>query len=162
VQSEDGDRVIVKASTPEAQATVDYFALNTAHFDAAASSIRIPFPTGPEPEDSRVDLRTRAWHTAVERAGKLSHEKPHMRRAHQEQITGLIGAYGFWSVWATVLWDRYRDRGLVSALLLPPAAKPAAGMLAVAAEPPSSLRGNAADFPGTRADALFEESESGR
>lgn len=154
------EEVIVKASTPEAQATIDRFALNGAFFDRTTSVSRIPFPTGAQIDDSRVELRTRAWHTAAKLAGGLRHQSPTVRHAVQMQFYSLIAAYGFWSVWATVLWDQFRDRRLLSAMLLPPASKTAPA--GAAAAPRSSLSGNAGSFPGTRADALFHESESGR
>jgi hypothetical protein len=146
---ETAERALVKATTPAAQATIDYFALNTHYYDPATSTFRIPRADQLAMVDQRVDLRTEAWTTAKTFGEELRDDpEPSLRRALSTQIRQTIQGGGFWSTWATALWQRVPEPTLIARMLLPP--RPPTALTATTGTPP--LAGEAGRFPGTRSD----------
>jgi hypothetical protein len=132
------------------QLTVDYFALND-HVEP----LDPPFDNGlPLTEDAdllardwvdpRKELRDRAWHHARTAAEQLAAVPDAQRGVIVPLVRTLAGDSGFWSTWATVLWESSSDPELVAAVLQPPGdATPGPDALA----PPHP-------FPSTRPDWL--------
>jgi hypothetical protein len=142
------ERVLVQATTPTAQATIDYFALNTRYFDSVDKILRIPRIDHESLVDRRLDLRTEAWLAAAKHGPTLRRAASSpSRHAFLVVIQEMIATRGFWSTWITVLWRELADRSTVATLALPPRV----GGL-TAATP--ALAGAAQDFPGTRGDWL--------
>lgn len=142
------ERVIVEATTPAAQETIDYFALNTRYYDRSANTLRIPRIDYDSLVDRRLDLRTEAWEEAATHGAALKQaEDPAQRRVFLVAIRQMMAGRGFWSTWVTVLWRELADRSTVATLALPPRVSG----LATATQP---LAGAAQDFPGTRGDWL--------
>jgi hypothetical protein len=142
------DAAIVRASTPGAQATLDRFALNTPYYDPAADLIAVPIRDHERMLDRRLELRTEAWHKATEIAGFLRIAQDDTeRRAITTMLRMIVASMGFWSTWATVLWNELGDRALLQDVLLPQ--RPAAPSLSTQA-----LWDVGTQFAGTRSDAL--------
>jgi hypothetical protein len=148
---ETAERALVKATNTAAQATIDYFALNTPYYDPATSTFRIPRADKFAMVDRRVDLRTEAWTTAKTFGEELRDDpEPSLRRALSTQIRQMIQGSGFWSTWATVLWQTLPEPAPITRMLLPPRPPTVPGTTAAA----QSLTGEAGRFPGTRSDWL--------
>lgn len=148
----DGEgRVSVVAQDGRASVTVAYFALNGL----------LPRDPGPEVGDveafhatvdyldPRPGLRERAWEQASLFAAELRDTVGEERRRLVRMIHLAAASTGFWSVWATVLWQSLQDADVLATALLPPAAPLRAEADAVAAEPPGHHA-----FGGTRRDWL--------
>lgn len=148
------DMAIVTGTTAAARATIDTFALN-GRYAAADGTMRMPASAYLAREDNRPFLRTEVWLRAEQVADQIAAIDAAMRPMLLEQVRMLAAASGFWSVWATVLWNRFGDHSMLAAVLLPhrPAARDAAGaaMLAGSAVLQGGLH---LAFPGTRVDWL--------
>jgi hypothetical protein len=108
---------IVRGRDPRAQATIDAFALNTEYFQPAEHQLRIPFGDYLSRRDPRLINRTRVWQMATESAHQISNlgnPEPLL-----SQLRTLAAATGYWSVWATVLWEYFGDPRPISAVLGP-------------------------------------------
>ncbi len=148
---DDDGRVSVVAQDGRASVTVGYFALNGL----------LPRDPGPEVDDveafrltvdyvdPRPGLREQAWKQAEYYAGEMRRSDGEERGRLLATIHLVAANTGFWSVWATVLWQSLQDADVLETALLPPAAPLRAGADAVAAEP----AGHHA-FGGTRRDWL--------
>ena len=113
--------VIVEGTTPAARATVDFFALNTAYYDATQHTLRIPRVDYESLTDRRIDARTEVWNDARTAATQLRTVRhPATRAALTTILRHTIEGSGCWSTWATVLWRDLQDRQLLAALLMPP------------------------------------------
>ena len=136
--------VVVHAQSPQAQATLDRFALNTPYFNAAANTVSVPETHHEQLLDRRLDMRSQAWQHASEIAELLAQtsDEP-TRKALVDTARRLAEAVGFWSVWATVLWSKHQDPALLAAVLMP-------GGGAAPPPPRSASRGAAARRPGRR------------
>jgi hypothetical protein len=112
--------VIVRACSPAAQATIDYFGLNTHYYNQNDNSFRIPKKDYLSMVDRRVDLRTEAWHNAQQYADYLKETDTELLiNAFLQQARIIIQSGGFWSTWATVMWQSFHDKTLLEKLLLP-------------------------------------------
>ncbi len=144
-------RVSVVAQDGRADVTVDFFALN-------GLVARDP---GPEVEDAelfrltvdyvdpRPGLREQAWEQAELFAAELAPTEGEERRRLVRMVHLAAASTGFWSVWATVLWQSLQDADVLATALLPPAAPLRAG----AGAPGAGPVGHHA-FGGTRRDWL--------
>jgi hypothetical protein len=72
--------------------------------------------------DPRHEQRDAAWRDAEAALDRLLPGPPAVRDVLVDQLARLAEARGFWSVWATVVWDRTHDRDLLATVLLPQAA----------------------------------------
>lgn len=109
------ERVLVVARTPAAAATVRRFSLNTPFHPAGAP----PADATPDERDAydpRLERRTAAWHHAHDAADEWLEGDRAGRAAVVRAISWTVRFEGFWSVWATVLWQRAQDEALLDAL----------------------------------------------
>jgi hypothetical protein len=114
------DRVMVVARTAAGVATIRRFALNTPfHVEPTRDALRLPAGTTLgeiEAYDPRLARRTASWHHAHHAAAALHAARPEARDAVLQTISWTVSFEGFWSVWATVLWERLRDEAVLDAL----------------------------------------------
>jgi hypothetical protein len=126
-RSERAERVIVRGTTPAARATVRHFALNTACYDEASSTFRVPRWAQSTLMDRRAELRTEAWTAAEELAEALVRGR--FARPLVDVARRGLAWRGFWFTTLTVLRARL-EPGEVARVLSSP---------------------RPAGFPGTRA-----------
>jgi hypothetical protein len=123
----DGDtgHVTVAATTAEAASTVGYFALN-GFFPEEAAFV----PASAEEEaraqlvdyiDPRPRLRDEVWNQASHFAGRLRDSSGRDREERLGIVHLVAASSGFWSLWATVLWNELEDRDALETVLQPPA-----------------------------------------
>jgi hypothetical protein len=148
--------VIVRACSPAARATLDGFALNTFYFDETENRVGVPEAYDQALLDRRLELRTEAWTIATQVVGLLAAaDEPAARAAILATARRLAAAVGFWSVWATVLWDKTGDRGLAADVLMPGGARDLAEPALARREDREAAQPAASShFAGTRADWL--------
>jgi len=110
------ERVLVRGHTPAAVATIERFALNTAHHvadpDDGGDALLLPAGTPLELLDAcdpRLERRTEAWVDAHVAADALAAAPPTGRGAALRSLGWGMRFSGFWSVWAQVLWARLQD-----------------------------------------------------
>ncbi|HEY2714678.1 MAG TPA: hypothetical protein VGI73_00500 [Solirubrobacterales bacterium] len=145
---EEPARVLVEATEERSQATIAYFALND-HVPALGRD----FPLEPDADlltrdwvDPRLELRTRAWGIADLAATQIAGAEGFERATVVAVVASLAEDTGFWSVWATVLWERLGDPEVLAQILQPPGGAEA-GLEAEGEAPPHR-------FPATRPDWL--------
>ena len=151
------EHVIVRGRTDRAQATVRLFALNSIYYDEHQGELRIPRSAYLRMDDSRLQERTAAWLRAEEASQLAAQaEGAFARTLLLDQIRVMASMTGFWSVWATVFWNRFEDLETVRRVTIEPARTAAADGGGPAERPAPALSGpgphNA--FPGTRADGI--------
>jgi hypothetical protein len=152
--------VIVHGRTDRAKATIDAFALNTRYFDAGRGELRIPRSDYLSMVDTRLHDRKRVWDRATEAASAAaSIDQPAMRNLLLDQIRLTASGSGYWSVWATVFWQRFRDAAMLRRLLMEPPESLRRTLQMRAATgvepaPHSTGPGPHNAFPGTRSDWL--------
>ena len=152
VHSDGGDgRIVVTPNSAAAEATTAYFALNE-HVPALGRE----FPLEPDADlltrdwvDPRQELRTRAWGAAAKAATQIEAAPQPLRPTVLGLVQTLAGDTGFWSTWATVLWDALGDPQVLEATLQSPGLRPDSPLPAAAAIPHP--------FPATRPDWLRAE-----
>lgn len=108
--------VIVRGANERALATIDTFSLNTDYFHSDTNELRIPRDEYLSRVDARLHNRTEAWSRAVRAAELMADHKNDVPLLAQ-QVRMAAATTGFWSVWATVLWQRFSDRDLLSMVL---------------------------------------------
>jgi len=112
---------VVIANTPEAQKTIDHFALNTPYHDLKNKSFKVPQVDHLSRTDARVELRTRAWITAQHMLQLLASDKgTPLFEGVCEQIRHISAASGFWSVWVTLCWNEFQDLKLLEKIFWQP------------------------------------------
>lgn len=139
---------IVRGTTFAAESTIEYFALNTEYYHPATNSFHIPMADYLAAVDRRLDQRTRVWQSAIDLARRINDARnvPGFE-AMVQQAALAVAAAGYWSTWATLLWNELQDRTLLERILLPPT--PAAdNVVNVPGPGPHQI------FPGTRRDWL--------
>jgi hypothetical protein len=151
----EGEQAVVVPTTDSAAETLRYFALDVPLQQPPTMPAVIPSDLDDDDLDvmldPRVELRTEAWTQATAYVQRLKSESdPAGRQAFLAQVNTLIKFGGYWSVWATVLWDGFHDVELLASLLLPPRVPPS-GLTATAGP---ALSGSADWHDGTRADWL--------
>jgi hypothetical protein len=114
------ERVVVVPRSPAAEATIRRFALNTPfHIDQGSGTLLLPAETTLseiEAYDPRLARRTAAWDHAHDAADALLELGAQGRAATLRMVSWAIRFEGFWSVWATVLWQRLQDDTVLDAL----------------------------------------------
>jgi hypothetical protein len=150
-----GEQAVVVPTTNAAAETLRYFALDV----PLQQPPTVPAVSSDDEDDDdldvmldpRVELRTEAWKQATTYVQLLKDERdPAGRQAFLAQVNALIKFGGYWSVWATVLWDGLHDVELLASLLLPPRVAPSG----LTATDGPTLGGSADWHDGTRADWL--------
>ena len=141
-EPQETERVLVRATDPRAQATLDHFTLNTRYYDADTATFHIPRSDALSLVDRRVGLRTEAWRLAEKLADRF-------KTASTVDIAdGVLvfadvtaSATGFWSVWVTVFRRELGEEGreILGRLFLPTMRSPS---------------GFHNPFPGTVAEAI--------
>jgi hypothetical protein len=109
--------VIVRGANSSAQATIDTFSLNTAFFDPEANVLRITENEYLSRTDARLGNRTAAWQRAMRAAGSIADVDRNERPSVMSMARSIAASTGFWSVWATVLWERFQDTGPLASVL---------------------------------------------
>lgn len=148
------ERVLATGLDARGEATIGRYLLNTAAHsgDALVLPPEAPDLVWFEHDDPRLQLRTAAWAAAAGAAELLREAPDEHRRLALSQARGLLRVTGFWSVWATVLWERLGDRELLADLLLPPEPVTRAG--AQLPPPPGAEAEAAAPAPVGGSDAF--------
>jgi hypothetical protein len=109
---------IVSGATPEAQNTVEHFALNTRYYDASRHRLTVPVAHWRSQDfDRRMHARTQVWQTAEKMARQLAPMELTGRPV--DFIRYGADTSGFWSVWLTVFDDAFRDRALAAEIFTP-------------------------------------------
>lgn len=128
-----------------AATSVGYFALND-HVPALGGE----FPFDEDADqltrdwvDPRLELRTRAWEVATNAAEQIANAPAEQREVVLSLTRTLAADTGFWSTWATVIWNAIGDRDALVSVLQP---DPEAGLHAFPATrpdwlPPDDVRG---------------------
>ena len=155
---------VVRGTTPEAERTIEAFALNTRWFDADNKELRMPHVAYLSMDDHRLHERTIAWRRA-EQAADLVRQA--LAQGLEESIGMLLdqvrltaNAAGYWSVWATVLWRELEDRDMVLRSVSMPEEDVAHGLALLAETDKREVirehlgYGPHNAFPGTRVDWL--------
>jgi hypothetical protein len=149
---------IVRGSTPEAEATVRLFALNSIYYEEGAGELRIPRAAYLRMDDSRLQERTAAWQRAEQAAAVVAQaDSGFTRTLLLDQIRVMASMTGFWSVWATVFWKRFEDMEIVRRVTIEPLRKSmieGAGLEGGVGQPFFAGPGPHNAFPGTRADGI--------
>lgn len=109
--------VIVTGTTKEARATIETFSLNTEYFNRETNEFRLPFTEYLCRQDVVVRSRTHAWRRATATADAIAPLSKTECRSLIAQLQMSAAATGHWSVWVTVLWNRLKDLGFLSAVL---------------------------------------------
>jgi len=153
--------VIVSAITPQAQQSIDFFALNGEGFDAEKNRLTIKQLDYLSMTDHRIFERTETWQRASQIIDSIKtvdgNADLHPLVVNQTKL--MVSNSGFWSVWATLLWRAFEDRDLLAHVL---AQSPEESILLKGAytdlqqEHIIELPGHSAhnSFPGTRQDWL--------
>ncbi|MFT4847690.1 MAG: hypothetical protein ACI8ZO_000281 [Flavobacteriales bacterium] len=120
-------KVIVSATTPEAQATIDFFELNTKYYNAEKNHIEYILSEYNARHDHRVEHRTAAWmrathaietHLKAKRMGMdTTHLIPFLRN--------FVDSTGYWSCWASVIWKLTNSSLLLKQIMQQPSESPA-------------------------------------
>ena len=114
--------VIVSGENEAANATIDYFALNTQFYDSANSTFIIPQRALRLGFDRRVAQRTHAWKIAAGFADawqNVSKNRDEQRMLVQ-QARRLAAATGYWSTWASALLEYQIPTPTIREILLSP------------------------------------------
>jgi hypothetical protein len=144
VESERSEtRVIVEGLSAPAQTTIDVFKLNGASYDQSAATFEISFAERMTFDDERISQRTVAYARATAAAEALVGED--LEDVAPSLMRQLAGTTGFWSVWATVLYDKTGDRNRVLNVLAPETTQPVEPWIGPTPERP---------FPGTKRTVL--------
>ncbi|UVM24347.1 hypothetical protein [Pseudomonas wadenswilerensis] len=120
IQHDDVHQVVVSATDYRAQATIRYFALNTAYLDE--DRLVVPWQDYQSLLDRRMEQRTEAWHHAIQAARDLKEAgTPEVVDAMTQQLRQFIGTTGFWSTCraavALVLLDPQKLQAIFAANL---------------------------------------------
>ncbi|AXV79896.1 hypothetical protein CJO79_23895 (plasmid) [Ralstonia solanacearum] len=158
-RAEQVDCVVVTGKTPQAHATIDHFALNTAYYRADAQLLAIPEEAFLQLADRRMEQRTLAWQRTANVAGKMPQApRAALGYALAEQLRLLVGAMGFWSSCVSAAFPVIENRGVMRQVFVEPpeagrAPPPEAGAISgMVAREAALFRGNGPyhTFPGTR------------
>ncbi|MEM9544894.1 MAG: hypothetical protein AAGA77_02930 [Bacteroidota bacterium] len=120
-------KVIVSATTPEAQATIDFFELNTKYYDAEKNHLEYILTEYNARYDHRVEHRTVAWKRATHaietylKAKKMGMDTTHLVPV----LRNFVDSTGYWSCWATVIWKLTNSKQLLEQIMQQPAESPA-------------------------------------
>jgi hypothetical protein len=150
VRDEATGHVTVVPGSDAAAASVRYFALNGLFAPAAdelapeEDAVRLTM----DYLDPRPGLRDQVWKQAAHFAGRLRDATGQDRQERLGLVHLVARSSGFWSIWATVLWQTLGEPDVLSTILQPPTAPAAA---ALGARPEGEL--NHA-FASTREDWL--------
>ncbi len=112
--------VVVRGDAAAAAETVTAFALNTLWYDDANRVLEVDQHDHDALIDDRMFARTRAWTFAEQTVGLSLETREH--HGWPEVAIGIraaVAATGFWSVWATVAWERTQDPAFVREILQP-------------------------------------------
>jgi glycerophosphoryl diester phosphodiesterase len=135
IEEAQGESVIVSGNTPEAQATIQAFALNTPYYNDSAAAFTIPMVMYLSLEDRRVEERTKAWNNASAIAAVLKQFSTDDALQTQALIINIrhqLLATGFWSTWITALSASGLSLDTIKAVLgIEPAPGPSAKKIAV-------------------------------
>jgi hypothetical protein len=119
LQSGARQMTIVRGRDSAAQATIDMFSLNGDFFDAHENVLRIREPEYLSRADARLENRTAAWQRAAHAAALIADVSATNRTSILGVARSIAATTGFWSVWATILWQRFQDTGLLASVLDP-------------------------------------------
>lgn len=129
--------VIAQAADPQAEASIQFFQLNSPYYNAAQKCLNIPHDAYLMRQEQRIEIRTQAWMNAKLQAQRWREEQDSFPRSALKTQIQLMASYqGCWSIWMTVFWQEFQDPALLAELFFPDKTKP-----------PHSY-GHA--FPGTR------------
>lgn len=153
----DEEFAIVRGATPAAERTVEAFALNSVFYDIASESIRMRRSDYLSLTDNRLHERTHAWRLAEQTMELIRQVPSGQRDLLLDQARLTVAAAGFWSVWATVLWNGLGDEDAIRRVLEEPEETAERfASLTPEIEIPGAEEGPAPStfgvFPGTRAD----------
>jgi hypothetical protein len=140
LQSGPQQLAIVRGRDSVAQATIEMFSLNGEFFDAQEKVLRITEAEYLSRADARLGNRTAAWRRADRAAALIADVIPANRTSILGVARSIAATTGFWSVWATVLWQRFKDPRLLAAVLGPVDRHDGEGFIGA---------GPHNDFPGT-------------
>ncbi|MEF9387944.1 hypothetical protein V4890_20295 [Ralstonia solanacearum species complex bacterium KE056] len=153
------DCVVVTGRTPQAHATIDHFALNTAYYRADTQLLAIPEEAFLQLADRRMEQRTLAWQRAADVAGKMRQvPRAALGYALAEQLRLLVGAMGFWSSCVSAAFPVIEHRSVMRQVFVaPPEAeraplRAAGAIRGMTAGEAALFSGNGPyhTFPGTR------------
>lgn len=147
------EMVLVKGTSDNARATIRYFQLNTAYYNEATGSFNIPVADQPAGLDIRVHQRMEVWNLVndyIRRYQELLEVDRKMSGLMLQQGRLLAASSGFWSVWATLLWQATGNRDVAASVLLPVAAHDGRYAALATASPNTDQT-----YPGTHPD-VFE------
>lgn len=119
------EMVFVKGTNESAQATIRHFQLNTAYYDEATNSFNIRLSGPSAGIDIRVRQRTEVWNIVndyISRYKKLLEVDPKLSGIMLQHGRLLAAGSGYWSVWATLLWQATGDQNILANVLLPTSA----------------------------------------
>jgi hypothetical protein len=117
---QDCDRVVVVGTTEDAQATIDYFGLNTVWYDRDRHAVVIPEVNLEAGEARLLWQRTEVYLAAQRLVDSVAESRERDQAAVVEQGRRSMAAAGYWSTWATVFMQRGMPVSLLELLLLPP------------------------------------------
>lgn len=140
--------VIVTGKTPQARATIDHFALNTAYYRADSQLLAIPEKAFLQLADRRMEQRTLAWQRAADVAGKMRQApRAALGYALAEQLRLLVGAMGFWSSCVSAAFPVIEHRSVMRQVFVAPP-EAARAPLRAAGAISGMAAGEAAQFSG--------------
>ncbi len=120
VESEDRRTLVfVEGDDEIAQLTIDCFQLNTAYYIPNDAEFVIPFVERMTQADTRVEQRTAVYEQAKRLVGRITSHDGAKREVFYPAVRQLIAAAGYWSVWATVLWQFTQDPILIKETMMP-------------------------------------------
>lgn len=109
--------VLIKGNSDEANRTINMFQLNSHYYDNKQNILFIPEVEENHLTDRRLDLRTQAWQRAeifVESFKKTDNKD--IIEALTTNLRNTISHGGFWSVWVTLFWQKFRDKTMMREL----------------------------------------------
>lgn len=110
--------VIASGSSPEAQNTIEHFALNTRYYDAQRKRLTVPASHWSRLDfDQRVKTRTEAWLRAESMAVELG--RTDLDRGAADLMRYAADTSGHWSVWLTVFSTAFRDLATAADVFTP-------------------------------------------
>lgn len=136
--------VIVEANSgssnyQKAQEFINLFQLNTPAYDVQTNTLTLINHTLGTYPDRRLFLRTEAWDLAQDAINRLTEAQniqlPQdvvdklteaeitqlslaFRQIASKNTTAIARTYGFWSVWMTAFWQKYKDQNLLKQLFV--------------------------------------------
>jgi len=118
-ETQQQDLVIVSGNTKQAKQSIDFFALNGEGFNAENNRLTINQLDYLSMTDHRIFERTEVWQRASQIINniKAAGDNAELRQLVADQAKLIVSNSGYWSVWATLLWQAFENKDFLARIL---------------------------------------------